>query len=438
MSLTSHLDDKTSPIGQFLSTRFAQTPAITRVANPQLRTLTPLCPQPLPSEKYPYREIGRAIDYRIRYSFAITPWEDFVAAKGARHLLAHADNADYASSLISGFAEHLAAMLADIRPVGRTLTSDEEVRMARYCYILNLFEHVFRTGDVPEALYAAVCSHPDKVVKGRRKKQAVETASDTEIEACVSQLLASVAEHWADDLAALGMLAVDRLGLLLSQPVDLNPTFAGSIDVGGADADLIVNGCLLDVKATKNPAIEAVWLRQLAGYVLLDYEDEHHIDSVGIYMVRQGALLCWPLDEFVHTLTGDSSVSVADLRRELRTLVPDLSTLVPQVSHEDTRVRQASDDEMCVNCGTQLVCTYDANVELDWSELRVPLQSRRKGPQTDPADHITVRCPTCDVQISCWHESPSQSSTGTKATRRRAEAIYDFNQDMANKSRRAR
>jgi hypothetical protein len=174
MSLTSHLKDSASPIGQFLRTRFAQTKAITVVANPRLRTCATLRPQPIPGEVYPYGDIGRAIDYRIRYSFAITPWEQLVAEQGAGRLLACADNADYAASLITGFAKHLAAALADIRPVGRALTSDEEARLARYCYILDLFERVRRTGDVPPALHAAIRSHPDKGANGRRKKQAVE------------------------------------------------------------------------------------------------------------------------------------------------------------------------------------------------------------------------------------------------------------------------
>src|SRR5260221_7351025 len=156
MSLTSHLNDTSSPIGQYLSAQFAQTAAITRVANPQLRTLTTLRPRPLPGEGYPYGGIGHAIDYRIRYSFAITSWEQLVAASGADRLLAWADDFDYAASLVAGFTEHLEAMLADIRPVGRILTKDEELLLARYCYVLGLFERVFRSGDVDDALRVVV------------------------------------------------------------------------------------------------------------------------------------------------------------------------------------------------------------------------------------------------------------------------------------------
>jgi hypothetical protein len=133
MSLTSHLDDRSSPIGQFLRTRFAQTATVTRTTNAQLRALTTLHPQPLSGEAYPYRDIGCAIDYRIRYSFAVTPWEQFVAATGAKRLPKWADNPVYATSLIAGFTERLAAAIADIRPVGCTLAREEEMQLARYC-----------------------------------------------------------------------------------------------------------------------------------------------------------------------------------------------------------------------------------------------------------------------------------------------------------------
>ena len=38
---------------------------------------------------------------------------------------------------------------------------------------------------------------------------------------------------------------------------------AGSHDVGGTDADLIVDTCLIDNKSTKNPRLDKWWLYQL-------------------------------------------------------------------------------------------------------------------------------------------------------------------------------
>jgi hypothetical protein len=43
-------------------------------------------------------------------------------------------------------------------------------------------------------------------------------------------------------------------------------------------------------------------LYQLLGYVLLDYEDAHAIDSVAVYLSRQALVIRWPLDELLKTL----------------------------------------------------------------------------------------------------------------------------------------
>jgi len=50
----------------------------------------------------------------------------------------------------------------------------------------------------------------------------------------------------------------------------LNPGFGiGSWLVGGADADLILDGCLLDIKATSKPTFKLDYWRQLVGYLTL-------------------------------------------------------------------------------------------------------------------------------------------------------------------------
>jgi hypothetical protein len=85
------------------------------------------------------------------------------------------------------------------------------------------------------------------------------------------------------DLAALRT----RTGISAIVP---GPCFAGSADVGGADADLIVGDFLLEIKTNGRPANTATQsLRQLLGYLLLAYG----IRSVGIYYTRHGQLIQW-------------------------------------------------------------------------------------------------------------------------------------------------
>lgn len=328
MSLTSHLSNAASPIGQYIKQRFASTKGITTEINRQLRQANTI--RPVQSEgAYPYQTIGTAIDYRLRYAFTITPYKRFVAWKGAtklafRPLESDADTAvkidwdeingvllwfdplvdrvaegPYPLKFLRTFFDSLDTTVQRIQPVGRHLSSDDEQVLDRYCYVLSLFEQVFRNGT--NILQSSPLMPP---------KRSVEA------------LLAIPQDVCLDDIAAVFSLFYERCNSLLSKPHKLNPTFAGSNDVGGADADLIVDGCLIDIKATITPKLAADHLYQLAGYLLLDYDDALHITSVGIYMARQGMLFTWPVDEFVRQLTGDGDAdgrgTIAELRKEFR------------------------------------------------------------------------------------------------------------------------
>lgn len=329
MSLTSHLNTLSSPIGQFIRERFSQTTSITKVTNPQLRNSETILPVAHP---WPYDKIGSAIDYRIRYSFAITPRQQFVAWAGVCKLAfkpweseediaipwedlpqglripvsrmpGHDVFADIAQGayrweILETFFDRLDDMLVTIRPIGRRLTLEEERIIARYCFILALFEEVYRS---------------DRYKDGPLFVPSVKQSID--------ELLAIPEDAWIDDLSQLSLRFYDTCHDLLSRAFVLNPTFSGSRDVGGADADLIIDGCLLEIKTSKQAKIESSWLRQLAGYLLLDYNDEYHIQSLGIYMARQGLLFSWPVDEFLSILTGNSDVSLPQLRQDFRQLL---------------------------------------------------------------------------------------------------------------------
>lgn len=77
----------------------------------------------------------------------------------------------------------------------------------------------------------------------------------------------------------------------------LNPSFGdASRAVGGADADLIVGGMLVDIKTTKNSAIKREHLNQLLGYFLLARQHRTvnptfpAINRIGLYYSRYGHL----------------------------------------------------------------------------------------------------------------------------------------------------
>ncbi len=203
----------------------------------------------------------------------------------------------YPLKLVRQFFESLDYTLQTIQPVGRRLDAEAEDLLDRYCVVLSFFEQVFRS---------------NAYLQGPLLRPTVKQS--------VEELLAIPQDSWLDDLSQMFNLFYARYHDLLSHPYILNPTFAGSLDIGGADADLVVDRCLIDIKASVSPQIKAEYLYQLAGYLLLDYDDQLHMNAVAIYMARQGMLFTWPVAEFLRQLTGNDSAELGSLRREFRKL----------------------------------------------------------------------------------------------------------------------
>jgi hypothetical protein len=87
----------------------------------------------------------------------------------------------------------------------------------------------------------------------------------------------------------------------------LNPTFGrGSQMVGGADADVLLDDLLIDMKTTATLKIRTEDWRQLIAYAALnlhfpigDGERRREIRRVGFYFSRFGHLAAWPLKQLV-------------------------------------------------------------------------------------------------------------------------------------------
>ena len=152
----------------------------------------------------------------------------------------------------------------------------------------------------------------------------------------MEDLLAAVPAYAVEDLVAQAELVSGALGELRAAcppaEVHAGPDFAGPSDVGGADADLIVGGPLIDVKAAVAPSrLRKPEFYQLLGYALLDYDDEYRIGALGFYLSRFGRLITWPVDEYLGLL--GSSQSISDLRRECVNVL----ALRPGHTHERLR-----------------------------------------------------------------------------------------------------
>jgi len=88
--------------------------------------------------------------------------------------------------------------------------------------------------------------------------------------------------------------------------IELNPRFAWGDMVGGADGDILVGDCLIELKTTKRLSVTGDYLRQLAGYAALDHlgrkqgiecTERPEINRVAIYLARHNQLVQLTLDE---------------------------------------------------------------------------------------------------------------------------------------------
>lgn len=298
VSLTSRLRRRDDPLRVFFEDRLPNLAPMHQAVKDAGEVML------LPSEPVPYGTVGTALDYRIRYYFAVTPPEDLAAARGAAVFEASLGNGDSrpgasGASCFDRFAAPLGELVDRVEPVGRRLVVDDEIALCRHCYVLALFEEWWR---------AAACQGSPLIGLG--------AGADAEA------FLGLAGPAASEDLTRLSWVFFDTQEELLAGPSELDPTLSGSRDVGGADADLIVGSTLIDIKSTMLRRLRRQDLYQLVGYTLLDYEDAYGVDEVAFYLARRPALVRWRLDDLLEEMAGDV-VDPAELRADLRTLLRD-------------------------------------------------------------------------------------------------------------------
>lgn len=297
-SLTGHLTKATNPVRAFLGDVLPAESA--KPFNDAIRSQLGGGPRVVAARLAPWEHslIGTAFDYRMRYWFDVPTTKPLVAAYG---LLTLDPLTTIESSLRAAgeeFFERLPIFLRGLKPGGRRLDMGEEVELDRHCLVLALLDQVYRVGLRPGSPLMA---------------EPWPRSAD--------QLLAIARNEWLDDLREMAWLFDECAGRegLAGRPTVLNPTFEGSGDMSGADADLIVGDCLIEIKSTIQLKLRDPVLLQLLGYVLLDYFDEYCIRSVGLYLARHGVLLRWSLTQLIGSAGDIHSLRV--LRERFRALL---------------------------------------------------------------------------------------------------------------------
>ncbi|MFD3486132.1 hypothetical protein [Streptomyces sp. NPDC058665] len=247
---------------------------------------------------------GKALDVRP----TVTGWLDLVPEAGAstqrselRAVISDhvgtrfgSDRALPAEPVLADFLERTRAYAERHAPPGQLGTPGAEAGLARSCWLLEMFESVYRSGAVDESMHQVFRPGVPTVEMMRA------TASDPVVEE-----LARLAEQ----TQSYGALA--ELRRLAGSPAPGQPLgIAGPVLVNHwADGDLLISGpdgaTLIDVKTvvkTDRPDRSSRWLWQLLCYAWLDTTDRYRIRNVAFYFARHGVLVTWPLTEFTSLL----------------------------------------------------------------------------------------------------------------------------------------
>jgi hypothetical protein len=313
MSLPGQLEQRDSPLRDFFESRFPHDLVIKRYVREQakasgLQTI-------VPAGVVRWGTIGAAIDYRCKLCFVAQrrsssywahegennggrgAYEDdrlergFLAGMGAYVLRQH--------GLIA--PEELREFFLSIGKTadvlyGRTrkLSLKAEEDLCRRCFVLALFEEVARGGLRPDALLARLPQHPS-----------------------VDDLLALADAASVDDLVQMAWRFY-----MTQKPILTGDALVG-MDIGGGDPDLIVDGCLIEIKTAKDPGriSKRSWPWQLLAYALLDHSNAYELESVALYLARQGLLIQWSLEEYACLMAG-GHVSLTEARHDLQQITP--------------------------------------------------------------------------------------------------------------------
>jgi len=279
LPLTGQLRYENAPVTLFLAQHLPDTHTVVQDYHRRIAGL-PRPVQPENAWRPAWPALGHAIDYRLRLSLgcqlgdpvyvgveAIASNEPLPGAPNRPARIALARTGYYLLAVVDRF---LAGML-----------ELEDRWLTRLCFVASFFEDVYRTGEIAQ----------------NSMLQGVSPSTD------LRTLAKAVPAYAVADIAAQMELAQPVFAPFRALPQPLikcGPAFAGSTDIGGADADFIIDGRLLDCKATTTPTrLGSTEIGQLAGYLLLDYDSQYQITQVGLYLSRHGTAIAWPVPEFL-------------------------------------------------------------------------------------------------------------------------------------------
>ena len=250
-----------------------------RTANKTLSAFNTTLPEG-ERKSYPWMMIGTAFDYRVRLFFEPEfNFEDTVAFGRVPGGMGSIQGCENTARLLWNAG-------VGLTPEQR----EDDVYLGRLCIIAAQLEDVWRRGIVGEWFLEAENMTPE-------------------------QLLESIPIAWTNDLTQMTKKLEFAFSDRMPERIVSNPVL-GRPDLNiGADGDLILDDCLIEIKATVNAKVSQAMLHQVVCYTLLDREDRFAIRKTGLYMARQGALIVWPLPELL-VMLGSNNTDIGMLRTQ--------------------------------------------------------------------------------------------------------------------------
>ena len=287
MSLTGELRRGDSWVNGYFKDRFPAVVDFVKLEGAAVKSLDTRVPNESPNTA---RLVGTAFDYRLRMHFE----PDFAASKVLLlgiHMLQSAGSG-LGAEIDQTWADTTVDLLAGPPPGDDTLAARAGVALA-------WLDWGFRSGGVWSG--------------GLRDVARCIAKRDSETG--WKQYTATVDDGVADEVARIMRLTRPPR----AESAECGTSFTGSAFVGGADADLTLDGCLYDVKTTMTPRRNLPFdLRQLIGYTLLDWNDELGLKRVGFSFSRQGKWMSWQLEDVIRRTTGNPTATLKGVREQFR------------------------------------------------------------------------------------------------------------------------
>ncbi|MEU5298582.1 hypothetical protein [Streptomyces umbrinus] len=237
--------------------------------------------------------VGTAIDYRLRLAFTAAEPVDPVASAGILLTGTHTSDAfrrmhAVGQELVARLHETVLRLQLDNRGLPMDRAHDEEEDLARLLLAAAWYQVNYRTSMGFGYTPLAITAREDPAAF------TLERLLDLPHRDMVADVVAQLYKAVSGPLNALRTR---------TRPENCTPGPTFPTDRITADADLCVDGLLLDFKSTRyTRTIRQAEAWQLTGYLLLDTDDRYRIDTLGLYLTRSGRLATWPVEEYLELL----------------------------------------------------------------------------------------------------------------------------------------